>query len=99
MRTHNHLRQAKAKAIALIAFCLIAAMLTPVASAEPVLDEAPSCGSIGSATDSAGGSPGPIGPLDDSSGPTNGAVGQVADNSTYDDSALKILDEHTELLR
>ena len=86
--------------MAAIAVCLLAAVLTPVASAEPALDNATSCGSVGSATDSAGGNgPGPTGPVDGSSVATNGSVGQVAENSTYDDAALKILDEHTELLR
>lgn len=100
MRIHRHFRQAKAKAMAAIALCLLAAVLTPVASAEPALDNATSCGSVGSATDGANGNgPGPTGPVDDSSGPTNGAVGQVTENSTYDDAALKILGEHTELLR
>ena len=100
MRIHRHFRQAKARAMAAIAVCLLAAVLTPVASAEPALDNATSCGSVGSATDSAGGNgPGPTGPVDGSSVATNGSVGQVAENSTYDDAALKILDEHTELLR
>ncbi|MYB11529.1 MAG: hypothetical protein F4Y28_16365 [Acidimicrobiia bacterium] len=100
MRIHRHFRQAKARAMAAIAVCLLAAVLTPVASAEPALDNAASCGSVGSAIDSAGGNgPGPTGPVDGSSVATNGSVGQVAENSTYDDAALKILDEHTELLR
>ncbi len=95
MRIRYHFRQAGAKAIAVVALCLIAAMLAPAAFADPALDEAPSCGSVGSATNSAGSATTPAGPLDDSSGPTNGPVGQVAENSIYDDSALKILDDHT----
>ena len=98
MRIHHHFRQARAKAIAAIAFCLIAAMMAPVASAEPALQGAPSCGSIGSTTDGAGDGSVPTGPLDDDSASTNGAAGQVAESSTYDDSALNILSEHTELL-
>ena len=98
MRIRYHFRQARAKAIAVVALCLIAAMLTPAASAEPAIDGASSCGSFGSSTDGAGGGPAPTEPLDDSTGPTNGAVEQVAENTAYDDSALEILDELTELL-
>ena len=98
MRIHHLFRHARAKAVAVVAVCLIAAMLTPAAFADPALDEAPSCGSVGSATGSAGGGPAPTGPLDDSAGPTNGAVGQVGGNTADYDSALEILDEHTELL-
>ena len=98
MRIHRHFRQARAKAIAVIAFCLIAAMLPPVASAEPALDGASSCGSVGSTTDGTGDGSAPTGPLDDSPPSTNGAAAQVAETSTYDDSALNVLDKHTELL-
>ncbi len=98
MTIHRHFRQAKAKAIAVIAFCLIAAMLPPVASAEPALDGASSCGNVGSTTDGTGDGSAPTGPLDDSPPSTNGFVGQTAGASTYDDSALNVLDEHTELL-
>lgn len=99
MRMRRYFRQAMAKAIVAVALCLLAAILAPVASAEPALDNATSCGSVGSATDSAGSGTGPTGPVDGSYVSTNGSVGQVAGNSTYDDAALKILDEHTELLR
>ena len=99
MRVHRHLRQARAKAIAVTAFCLIATMMVPVASAQPDLDEASNCGSVGSAVDDIGEGSAPTGPIDDSAPSTNGPVGQVSETSTYDDSALNVLDEHTELLR
>jgi len=99
MRIHYQFRQVKAKAIASIAFCLIAAVTTHTVSAEPALDNAFGCGSVGSATESTGSSSVPTGPIEDSSSPKYGAVGQVAGDSTYNDSALRILDEHTELLR
>ncbi len=97
MRIHRHFRQARAKAFVVVVFCLVAAALPLAASGEPVSGGTSSCGSTGNATDSAG-SPTPPGPLDDIPVSTNGAVGQITENSTYDDSALKILDEHTELL-
>lgn len=98
MRIHRYFRQARAKVFVVVVFCLVAAALPLAASGEPVSGGTSSCGSTGSATDSTGGGPSPSGPLDDIPVSTNGAVGQIAENSSYDDSALKILDEHTELL-
>lgn len=98
MGIHRHFRQTRAKVFVVVIFCLIATALPLTASGEPVSGGTSSCGSTGSATDSTGGSPTPSGPLDDNPVSTNEAVGQIAENSSYDDSALKILDEHTELL-
>ncbi len=97
MRIHRHFRQTRAKVFIVVIFCLVATALPLTASGEPISGGTSSCGSTGNATDSAG-SPTPPGPTDDIPVSTNGAVGQIADYSSYDDSALKILDEHTELL-
>jgi hypothetical protein len=98
MGTHRHFRQPKARTFAVVIFCLVATALPLTASAEPATNNSPSCGSIGSTADNPAGNAAPTGPQDDNSVSTNGAAGQVAETSDYDDSALNILDKHTELL-
>ena len=60
-----------------LAFCLFAAMLTPTASADPVLTGASGCGSTGATNDIPVAGTAMAGPVDNSPASTNGSVGQV----------------------
>ncbi len=71
----------------------------PVSSKEVVTNKAVTCGSIGGVIDSTYDAPSPTGPVDGSAVSATGVVGQVSEGLAYEDSALQILDVHTELLR
>ena len=104
MRLLHCLRFTKAMATALVVFCVVAALVPTVASAETsptVSDEAKEttvCGSVGSTADDGRESSGLGGLVDGGAASAGGVVAQVAEDSVYDDSALNVLSEHTRLL-
>ena len=98
------LRFTKARATALVVFCVVAALIPTVASAETsptVSDKAKEttvCGSVGSTADDGRESSDLGGIVDGGAVSAGGIVAQVAEDSVYDDSALSVLSEHTRLL-
>lgn len=105
MRILHCCRLTKASATAaVVVSCVIATLVPTVASAEAsptVTDktkEANVCGSLGSVADDGGDGSALSGLVDSGAVSASGIVAQVGEHSSYDDSALGVLSEHTLLL-
>lgn len=104
MRVLHNCRLPKASATAFLVFCVIAALVPTVASAEasPTVSdgtkETSVCGNLGSVADDGGDGSALSGLVEGSAVSAGGIVAQVGEHSSYDDSALGVLSEHTLLL-